>query len=298
MAVKVFIRGSLVSDLKYVFDGTRENFQQLVVDNSSKGPVLVNYWTPGAGPCFRLWQVLEGLSQAYQGRFLLVNVNTDAQKALVRDNGITSVTTVKLYHQGTVVDSLYGAQSETELRKVIDKYAAPAQDTAIAQAIRSYQAGEVDAALITLVEAGTREPDNIKLHATAIKLLLRERRYADIGRYIEVLPESIRANADIGLMQVHAQMLQLAQLAPPQEQLDQRLAKAPGDLDAAMSLAAVAMVGDDYVTALEQLLQVFRRDPHHRDGLPHKAMQVIFSLLGEQHELTKAGRKTIREALH
>jgi putative thioredoxin len=287
-----------VTELKHVFDGTRENFPQLVVENSDKGPVLVNYWTPDVGPCFRLWQVLESLSKVYQGRFLLVNVNTDTQKSLVRENGITSVPTVKVYYQGAVVESIYGAQSEATLRKLIDRYAAPAQDSAIARAIGAYQAGQVDEALIILVEAGTREPDNIKLHATAIKLLLREQRYADIERYIGVLPDGIRTRPEIGVMQVHAKMLQLAQEASPLEQLDKQLESAPNDLDAAMSRAAVAMVQDDYATALEHLLQVFRQDRHYSEGLPHKAMQVIFSLLGEQHELTKAGRKAIREALH
>jgi len=287
-----------VSELKHVFDGTRENFQQLVVDNSSKGPVLVNYWAPNVGPCLRLWQVLEALSRAYQGRFLLVNVNTDTQKALVRDNGIASVPTVKLYYRGTVVESIHGAQSEASLRTVIDNYALQAPEGVIAQAIRAYQEGQADEALRILVEAGTREPDNVKVHATAIRLLLREQRYADIERYSGVLPDSIRSRSDIGLMQVHAKILQLAQEAPPLEQLDKQLEKAADDAQAAVSRAAVAMTQDDYATALERLLQVFRQDRHYSGGLPLKAMQVIFSLLGEQHELTRAGQKAIREALH
>ena len=100
-----------MTDLKHVIDATGENFHQLVIANSAKGTVLVNYWTPNAGPCFKLWQVLESLSQDYQGRFLLVNVNTDTQKSLARENGITSVPTIKIYQRGTVVESIYGAQS-------------------------------------------------------------------------------------------------------------------------------------------------------------------------------------------
>jgi putative thioredoxin len=287
-----------VSELNHVFDGTRENFQQLVVDNSHRGPVLVNYWTPNVGPCLRLWQVLEALSRAYQGRFLLVNVNTDTQKALVRENGITSVPTVKLYHRGAVVESIYGAQSDASLRTIIDKYALRPPDSAIAQAIRHYQEGRGDEALIVLVEAGTREPDNVRVHATAIKLLLREQRYADIERYIGVLPESIRARSDIEVMQVHAKILQLAQEAPPLAELDKRLEMAADDTQAAISRAAVAITQDDYATALERLLQVFRQDRHYSSGLALKAMRVIFSLLGDQHDLTKAGQQAIRDALH
>ena len=191
--------------LNHVFDGTRQNFRQLVLENSQKGAVLVNYWTPNAGPCFKLWQVLERLSEEYQARFLLVNVNTETQMPLVRENGINSVPTLKIYHQGKIVESLYGALSDSALRKVINKYVPPAQDTAIAQAIRTYQSGQVDDALQLLVRAGSREPDNAQLHATVLKLLLREKRYSDIESYVAVLPDSVKAQPDIGTLQVQCE---------------------------------------------------------------------------------------------
>jgi thioredoxin-like negative regulator of GroEL len=50
-----------MAKLAHVFDATRENFQRLVLDNSRKGLVLANYWTPQAPPCFKLWQELEAL---------------------------------------------------------------------------------------------------------------------------------------------------------------------------------------------------------------------------------------------
>ena len=283
--------------LNHVVDGTRNNFRQLVLENSQKGAVLVNYWAPNAGPCFKLWQVLERLSEEYQGRFLLVNVNTETQTPLVRENGITSVPTLKIYHQGKIVESIYGAQSESALRGVIDKHVPPAPDTTMAQAIRMYQSGQVDDALQLLVQAGTREPDNAQLHATALKLLLREKRYADIESYVSVLPDEIKTRPDIGTLRVHAKMLHLAQQAPDAAQLDNRLKTTPDDMDAALSRAAVAMVQDDHETALTLLLHVLRKDRHYDDELPHKAMLVIFSLLGEKHELTKTFRTSMHDVL-
>jgi putative thioredoxin len=284
--------------LPYVFDGTHDNFRQLVLANSHKGPVLVNYWTPNAGPCFKLWQVLEKLSQEYNGRFLLVNVNTATQSALVRENGITSVPTVKIYQQGRIVESIYGAQSETSMRAAIDKYVAPARDTPIAEAIRNYQAGDADGALEVLVHAGMQEPGNPKLHATALKLLLRERRYDDIESYVAVLPEPVKTHPEIGTLEVHARMLHLAQQAPSAEELDKHLEAAPDDKDATLSRAAVAMVHDDYETALQRLLRLLREDRHYRDDIARKAMLVIFALLGDQHQLTRAFQKSMREILH
>lgn len=284
--------------LKHVFDGTRDNFQQLVLENSHKGAVIVNYWAPDAGPCIRLWQVLEKLSLEYQGRFLLVNVNTRTQIPLLRENGITSVPTLKIYRRGKIVDSIYGAQSESALRAVIDQYVSPARNTVIAQAIQCYQSGQVDDAIQLLIEAVSHEPDNIQIHVTALKLLLREKRYPDIESYTSVLPDEIRRQADISTLQVHAKMLHLAQKAPEVSQLDKRLKTSPNDQNAALSRAAVAMVQDDYKTALTYLLQVFRQDRYCYDELPRKAMQVVFSILGDQHELTRTYRTSMREVLH
>ncbi|MFQ5643695.1 MAG: tetratricopeptide repeat protein [Thiogranum sp.] len=282
----------------HVFDGTRENFRQLVLENSHRGAVLVNYWTPGAGPCFKLWQVLEDLSRAYQGRFLLVNVNTDTQNSLARGNGITSVPTIKIYQRGKVVESIYGAQSETALRASIDKYVAPAQNTSIGRAIHAYQAGNVDAALEILAGASATAPEDPKPCATTIKLLLREKRFAPIEDYCSTLPATVQAQAEISTLRVHARMLHLAEQALPVEALDRQLEAAPQDMDSALSRAAVAMVRNEYEHALTCLLRVLQQDPDYSDALARKAMLAIFALLGDDHELTRQFQGAMRKVLH
>jgi len=284
--------------LDHVLDGNADNFHQLVIQNSDRGTVLVNYWTPNAGPCFKLWQVLERLSNEYRGRFLLVNVNTETQKRLARENGITSVPTIKIYHQRQVVESVYGAQSEVSLRTIIDNHVPPAQDTDIARAIRSYQAGDTDAALATLVEASQQSPDDSKPHATAIKLLLREKRFADVDTWYSALPERLRRQPEISHLQVHARMLHLAELAEPANQLEQQLEQNPGNMPALMSVAALEIVADRLESALEYLLIALQTDREHEDELPRRAMLAIFTLLGDRHEITVAYQKRLRDLLH
>lgn len=276
-----------MTELIHVFDGTHENFQQLVVENSNRGTVLVNYWTPGAGPCFKLWKDLEMLSNEYQGRFLLVNVNTDTQGALARENGITSVPTIKIYRQAEVVESIYGAYSQASLRSTIDKYVPAAQHSAIAQAIAAYQEGNTNAALSALIEASSKEPDASKLHAMTMKLLLREKRYEEIEAIYDVLPDSVRSQTEINTLRIHAKILHLAGQPAP-----------AGLLDAKMHHAATAMVADNFELALDNLLQITRQDRSYLGGLPRKVMLVIFSLLGEQHALSKHFQNALREILH
>lgn len=287
-----------MSRLKYVFDGTPENFQQLVLDNSSKGLVLVNFWTPKAGPCFKLWQALEGLCEEYQGRFLLVNVNTEAQPRLVRESGVTSVPTVKLFSKGAVVESIHGAQSEQSLRNVIDKYLPPAPGSAITAALQAYQAGDPDEALSLLAAASSDHPRDMNLHTLTIKLLFREHRFEDVAHYFSSLPEEARRNADLKHLSIHAGILQLAEQAPPAEELEQQLRAHPDDQEALLSRASLALVQDDHEYALECLLHAFQQDRHHREGFAQQAMLSLFALLGSGHELTRHFQQRMRHILH
>ena len=266
--------------LDYVFDGTSDNFQQLVIENSRKGLVLANYWTPKAGPCFKLWQALESLSREFQGRFLLVNINTETQKRLARENGITSVPTVKIYRNGRVVDSIYGAHSEASLRATINQHVPAARPAEVVRAIQTYQAGHAEAALKILVNAAIKDPGNPEVHTTAVRLLLREGRYADIDT-----------------MRTHARLLQLAASAPAAEQLDALLERDPDNRAAALQRIALAITGDDYQAAFDTLMkQLKTAAPGEREFL-NKVMLALFNLLGEDSELTKRFRKLYLDQL-
>src|SRR5512135_358205 len=106
----------------YVFDATAENFPRLVLENSGKGPVLVSYWSPRAGPCLMLMPRLVRLATEFGGRFLLVMVNTDELGRLAREHGVTSIPTVKVFRHGRVIDTLHGAESENVLRDFIARH--------------------------------------------------------------------------------------------------------------------------------------------------------------------------------
>ena len=106
----------------YVFDATAENFRQLVLENSEKGPVLVNYWSPHAGPCMMMMPRLVRLTTEFGGRFLLVMLNTNELGRLAHEHGVNSIPTMKVYRYGKVVDTLYGVEQENVLRDFILKH--------------------------------------------------------------------------------------------------------------------------------------------------------------------------------
>ena len=64
----------------FIQDATDENFNELVVTNSPRGPVLVNYWSKKVGPCIRQYPVLGNLALEYGSRLLLVNLNIQSYR--------------------------------------------------------------------------------------------------------------------------------------------------------------------------------------------------------------------------
>src|SRR4030065_481079 len=122
----------------YVFDASADNFPRLVLENSAKGPVLVNYWSPKAGPCLMLMPRLVRLASEFGGRFLLVMLNTDELSQLARSHGVVSLPTVKVYRHGKVVDTLHGAETEGVLRDFIRKQFADTTDTLLLNALSTH----------------------------------------------------------------------------------------------------------------------------------------------------------------
>lgn len=53
--------------LPYIVDGTSENFSRLMLENSRRGPVVVNFRSPRAGPCFVAMPRLIRVASEYGG---------------------------------------------------------------------------------------------------------------------------------------------------------------------------------------------------------------------------------------
>lgn len=287
-----------MADSAFIFEATPENFAPLVLDNSAKGPVLVNYWAPWAGPCMKLWPVLEKLANHYGGRFLLVNINTDKYKTLARDYGINSLPTLKLFRHGKVVDEMHGAESEQSLRAFIEKHLARPSDRQLAAALARYQQGDTAAALMLFAQAAQDDPENPRIPLTHAKLLLREQRYAEVQQLIDALPKALQEETEFATLYAHAGFLHAAGTAPAPEQLRQRIAGDAADLEAHYLLSALALVNDDYEPALIELLEIVRRDRAFMNDVGRRGMNALFALLGRDHELSLRYRALLNNALY
>jgi putative thioredoxin len=276
----------------YILDVTRENFNEAVLSNSHKGPVLVNYWAENAGPCLRLWPVLEKLANDYNGQFLLVNIDTNKEKQLAHDYGINSVPTVKLYINGEVVDQIHGYDSPDSFRKMLDKYLARESDKALAAAVALYQNGDKETAFEQLNKLVFIDPANARIQLTLAKLLMREEAYEQAYVLLEKTPLKTE-NEEALVLMTNALFLSTVQKAGDLDDLEQRLEENPDDPDVLFQLCSHKMMQSKFTEAMDILLKIIRMDYAWRNGIASLCLRGLFVMLGKDNPVVVEYRKKL-----
>ncbi len=279
----------------YAFSATTANFDQLVVENSRKGPVLVDFWAPWAGPSLRQGELLRRLATEYRGRFLLVSVNTDQEKAIAERFGVRALPSARLFRHGRLVEEIHGMQIEADYRNLIERYAATTADRLQAAALTAWEAGEREKSIQILAQGALAEPGNVELPLLMAKLLTRDGRGDDAYRVLEALPPDLRANARVAKMHTHLTFLHEAGVAPPMSELEAALASGPERLDLRLTLASVRLLADDYGGALELLAEIHRRDSGYRGGIGRNGLLEVIAQLGPDDPRSSTYRRMLFE---
>lgn len=282
----------------YVFDASAENFNRLVLENSHKGPVLVHFWTPKAGPCFILMPRLVKLAAEYGGKFLLVMLNADELPELTRRFSVNSVPTVKFFWRGEVAHTIHGADPDSSFRKVLDRFIAGDAHRAHALGIAAWQAGNVQQARMLLANAAMAEPDNLAIPRDLAKLLWAEGDGEQALKLLDSLPPEAQAEPEIARLHAHLNLAETARQAPSLSELDARLAQQPDDLDAHFQRAAQLLAADQFAASMDELLWVARTDRSYRHDIGRSSLLALFDLLGSAHPLTRQYRQALSESLH
>lgn len=105
------------------------NFVEVVVEGSTKQPVLVDVWADWCGPCKALMPILEKLATEHDGAFVLAKLDADANQELVQQMGVRGFPTVRLFKDKKAVDEFAGALPESEVRRFLEHHNVGSSDT-------------------------------------------------------------------------------------------------------------------------------------------------------------------------
>ena len=97
---------------------TDASFEEEVL--KAQGPVLVDYWAEGCGPCKMIAPILDEVAREYDGKLKVAKLNIDQNEATPPKFGIRGIPTLMIFKDGNVVATKVGALAKSQLAAFID----------------------------------------------------------------------------------------------------------------------------------------------------------------------------------
>jgi putative thioredoxin len=280
----------------YSLDVNESDFNYKVIDASRKVPVLVDFWADWCAPCRALKPILEKLADEYHGRFVLAKVDSDRNQALAARYGVRSIPSVKAFVRGELVDEFSGALPEPMVREFIERLMPSEAEKLRQQAGEAEASGRSDDALALLERAAELEPKNDAVRLDRAEILLERGRVDEARELLDAL--NILTREEPRAAQLIARAAFAGESAEDTSALESRIAANPEDLAARLAFAKACVSAKRYDAAMEQLLEIIRRDRGFEDDAARKTMLQVFNLLGNDGDLVKKYRRLMANALY
>jgi len=270
-----------------MIDITTENFETEVIQASMSLPVLVDFWAPWCGPCKALGPILEKLETAYEGRFVLAKINSDEQQELAGAFGIRSIPTCVLMMGGKPVDGFMGALPEGKLREFLDKHL-PGEGQLQAQAEAEeaqehLESGDIDSAIARMDKALQADPANDELRYDYVKLLIGTGHLNEAAAVLAPGLARIPVPLQFEALQQWLNALEFVASDPrgqwPLEKFEELISANKRDFGARFAKARVLMAANEWVAAMDELLEIIMRDKKWDEEAPRKTFVAILELL-------------------
>jgi putative thioredoxin len=273
------------------------NAAALLIEESRRRPVVVDFWADWCEPCKVLMPLLEKIANEYQGAFLLAKVNADEQGMIAQQFGVRSLPTVMVIENGQPVDGFVGAQPENAVRQMLEKYLPSPWEGLLQSAGEAMERGDFAAALPLLRQAWEQSGQQHEITMAYCHALVETMRLDEA----EKLLDGVRlADQDAAYEQVRAQ-LQIkreAARSPEIEALERQLQSDPDNLDLMAQLALQYTNVGHHREAMEYLITILQRNLDHHDGGSKKLLLDTIASLGKGDPLAAEYQRRLYSLLY
>lgn len=296
-----FLDGAAPPDSDIVKDGSDQGFMADVIEASKGAPVIVDFWAPWCGPCRQLGPPLEQAVRAAGGKVRLVKINIDENPGVAGQLGVRSIPAVYAFDQGRPVDGFMGALPESQIKQFVDRLAGADMTAEIepllAQAAESMRLGDIGGAAQGYSAVLQLDPENVKAIAGMARLALTTGDAAQAQEILAHAPADKQNDPDILGVRAALELSANAPAAGESDELAQKVAANPQDLQARYDYAEALSARGDLEGASDQLLAIIEQNRDWNEEAARKQLLKVFEAAGLSSDIAKNGRRRLSAIL-
>ncbi|PZX22283.1 tetratricopeptide repeat protein [Rhodobacter capsulatus] len=286
----------------FVKDVTETTFMAEVVDASMAVPVIVDFWAPWCGPCKTLGPQLEAAVNALKGRVVMAKINVDENQRLAQvlaQQGLPlqSIPTVVAFYQGRPVDMFQGAVPASQVKAFVEKLAGLAGDGGLGEALAAAEEMLAEGAAVDAAETFAailgEEPENAEAYGGLVRAHLAAGNLEQAELILAGAPAKIATAAPVEAARAQLALAKQAAKAGPLDELKAKLTADPDDHQARFDHATALHAAGQVEEAVEELLELFRRDRDWNEGAAKTQLFTIFDSLKPADPIAVKGRRRL-----
>ena len=277
-------------------DSDTNNFGTDVIDQSTKIPVVVDFWAPWCGPCKQLSPTLDKLAREYGGKIQLVKINVDENQELATQMRVQSIPMVVAFKDGQPVDGFAGALPESQLRQFFEKLTG-SEGSPIEQALEKASMmvanGDTQNAAEIYSQILAQDPINAASHAGVAKCLIEAEGIEKAQAYLKGLDADILNKEEVKSVLAAIDLEHASTYTEETDSLRQKLDTRPDDPQLRYDLA-IALYGDGCSEeAINILVELVKTHKTWNEEAARAQLLKIFEALGHSDPITIEGRRKL-----
>jgi len=293
--------GEAAAPAGVVKDTTTQTFIKDVIEESRRQPVLVDFWAEWCGPCKQLAPVLEKVVKASKGKVKLVKMDIDKHPSIPGQLGIQSIPAVFAFVNGQPVDGFLGALPESQVvafieRLTKDRVGGEEQDL-LKAADEALAKNDAAGAADLYAQVLAQEPGNVAALAGLARSYVLTGATEQAKQTLALVPEAKRNDPAVAAARAALDVAEQAKSVGPVADLEKKVAANPLDHQARFDLAVALNGNGRRQEAVDNLLEIVRRDRKWNDDGARKQLVQFFEAWGPTDEATVNGRKRLSSVL-
>ena len=272
---------------------TLQNIEKEALQASFDAPVLVLFWAAMSPDSVALKALLEKIESELA--LTAAAANLEEMPQVAQYFGVQALPTLKLIHQGQLVDEAAGALNEAQLRAFLKNYLAAPPCDFHAEIQKFLAENDLESAQKMAETALLNDSKNEIILLDLAEIFLAKKDFASAEGILNQTFTTESARAETLLKR-----LKLLKSAPNLDSLKSKIAENPDDLQLRLDFARALAANNDFESAFDAALFVLEKDKNFADSAAQKLLLEFFGALeGEAYDsLVRQKRRQMSRILN